>query len=259
LDTLSLGKHNPRLADIRKAIEHGMLTSEGLLPIEGWKLFREAQSSGLEINALFIRKGTSTESLPTGIPVYALEPAIFKGIQSTEASQGIIALGRPRRFQVRDLTTLPQGPLVILGGVQDPGNVGTILRIAESFQAAGCLGLRGTAAIYNPKTVRASAGSIFRLPCVWNLEIEDVLAALKPAKIPLVGSSPHAAQSISTWDWRRPSALLIGSEGGGLREDYMAQCDAMLRIPHSPNVESLNSAISAAVILYEAFKSRGLA
>jgi len=258
LDTIALGKHNPRLADIRRAIDRGTLTPDGLLPVEGPNLVREALASGLRIEALFLREGTSAPELSKRLTTYTLSEAIFKGIQSTEHSQGILALVQPKSWSLKDVLSKPPTTIPVLAALQDPGNVGTILRVAESFGAAACLALQGTAAVHNPKVLRASAGSIFRLPHVWDLEWTAVVSGLKTAKIPLIGTSPHASESITSWDWKRPAAILIGNEGAGLSPDQIAACAVVLRIPQQPPVESLNSAIASAVVLYEAYRRRTL-
>jgi len=255
LDTISIGKHNPRLADIRKAVQRGALTIDGLLPIEGPTLVQEAHASGLSIHALFVREGTSMVDLPQSSSVYSLDSSAFKAIQDTEHSQGVIALVQPRKWSMNDLLQ-GESPVVVLAGLQDPGNVGTILRVAESFGASGCLGLSGTVAIHNSKVSRASTGSVFRLPHVWNLELEEVVATLKTRNVPLIGTSPHAVDSITSWDWSRPVAVLIGNEGAGLNREQTEACTTMLRVPHEPQTESLNSAIAAAVVLYEAYRKR---
>lgn len=259
MDTISIGKHNPRLADIRKAIQRSALTSDGLLAIEGHTLIHEAHSSGLSIQDLFVREGTSLDDLPQSSSVYSLDSSAFKGIQDTEHSQGVIALVRPRKWSLNDVLDSARFPVVVLAGLQDPGNVGTILRVAESFGASGCLGLSGTVAIHNSKVTRASAGSVFRLPHTWNLELSAVTEALKARKVPVVGTSPHAVDSITSWDWSQPAAVLIGNEGAGLSPEQAAACTATLRVPHEPQTESLNSAIATAVVLYEAYRKRHLA
>jgi TrmH family RNA methyltransferase len=256
LDTISIGKHNPRLADIRKAIDRGGLTSDHLLPIEGPKLIHEAVASGLEVSGLFVRDGTGVPELRRSVPVFTVEPSVFKGIQSTEHSQGVVALVRPREWKLQDILAGLPAPVAVLVGLQDPGNVGTILRVAESFGAAGCLGVSGTVSIHNAKVVRASAGSIFRVPYLWNVEWHEIVNCMKSAGIPVLGTSPRATDSIASWDWSQPSAVLIGNEGAGLSEEQAAACTAVLRIPHQAPVESLNSAIAAAVILYESYRRR---
>ncbi|HET9218747.1 MAG TPA: RNA methyltransferase [Terriglobia bacterium] len=258
MDTISIGKHNPRLADIRKAIQRDTLTADGLLVIEGPTLVREAEASGLAITTLFLRDGTSAEGLPRASTVYSLDAPTFRSIQATEHSQGVIALVRPRSWTLDEILTGRLSTMVVLAGLQDPGNVGTILRVAESFGAAGCLALVGTVAIHNSKVTRASAGSVFRLPHVWNLDLQTVVAAFKAKGVPIVGTSPHSSQSIAAWDWSEPVGVLIGNEGAGLTRDQSAACAAMLRIPHERATESLNSAIAAAVVLYEAYRRRHL-
>jgi TrmH family RNA methyltransferase len=256
VETLSLGKHNPKLVDIRKALDHGTLTREGLLPVEGPKLLEEAQRSGLALVGVFRRRGTSIPEISATVPVYDVDPAVFKTIQSTETSQGVIALVRPRQYNLGDLLATENPLIVVLARLQDPGNVGTILRVAESFGAAGCIGTAETANVLNAKTVRASAGSVFRLPHVWNVDLKQTAASLKASKIHVIGTSPSAVDTIDWWDWRKPSAILVGQEGSGLSDEEVRVCDALLRIPHSAIVESLNSAIAASLILYEAYKQR---
>jgi RNA methyltransferase, TrmH family len=258
LDTISIGKHNPLLADIRKAIQRGALTSTGLLPIEGPKLVQEAYASDIAIEALLLRDADFLDQAPPVPTIYTLERSVFKEIQDTEHSQGVIALVRPRVWTLGDVLAGVRTPVPLLGGLQDPGNVGTILRVAESFGSGACLALSGTASIYNPKVVRASAGSLFRLPHVWNLDFQKVAEELKARNIPLVGMSPYAIDTIASWDWSQPTAVLVGNEGAGLSPEQVSACSAVLQIPHAPQTESLNSAIAAAIILYEAFRRRNL-
>jgi TrmH family RNA methyltransferase len=190
------------------------------------------------------------------VPVYDVDPAVFKSIQGTETSQGVIALVRPRRYNLADVITGEAPLIVLLARLQDPGNVGTILRVAESFGAAGCIATTETASVLNSKAVRASAGSVFRMPHVWDVDLKQTIAALKKSKIHVVGTSPSAVDTIDWWDWRKPSAILVGNEGKGLSDEEVRVCDALLRIPHRATVESLNSAIAVSVILYEAYKQR---
>jgi TrmH family RNA methyltransferase len=260
------------LIAIRKAIQRAELTSDGLLPIEGPKLLQEAIRSGLEVTDVFLRHAAdgTMQALRSGqvtprteknsppfedhTTVYELSPEVFKTIQSTETSQGVIALIRPPSFPLEAIVTGDKLLIVVLARLQDPGNVGTILRISESFFATGCVALNGTASLYNSKTLRASAGSVFRLPHVWNVALEEASHSLKNAGVALIGTSPTASKPIDHWNWNQPTALMIGNEGSGLSPEELECCDDVLRIPHNPEVESLNSAIATAVILYEASK-----
>ena len=255
MDTVSIGKHNPRLVDVRKAVQRGTLTADGLLPIEGPRLIGEAHSSGLPIVALFVREDVDAKALPPATSVFTLDSSTFKSLQSTEHSQGAIALVKPRTWELADIVG-DRAPITVLAELQDPGNVGTILRVSESFGAAGCIALSGTASIHNSKVTRASAGSVFRLPWLWDLEWDNLVSVLKSRDIPIVGTSPHATDSITSWDWDRPAAILIGNEGAGLSSLQVQACTAILKIPHEPQTESLNSAIAASVVLYEAYRRR---
>ncbi len=256
MQTRSLGKHNPKLVDLRKAIKSGALTHDGLLPIEGPKLLDEACRSGVEIVRLFVRNDVPLRWPLDEGKVFRVDPTVFGTIQGTETSQGVIALVQPRHFEMHDLLSSENPLLVILARLQDPGNSGAILRAAESFGATGCLSTEGGAGIFQSKTVRASTGSIFRLPHVWDADLRSTVAALKSSQIRIAGTAPTATQTIDQWDWRKPCAIMIGNEGSGLSIDELAVCDAVVRIPHKASVQSLNSSIAAAIILYEAFNQR---
>lgn len=196
--------------------------------------------------------------MPAVLPsaLHQVTPSIFKTLQDTEHSQGVIATVRPAVFTLADVLKGSPALAVILARLQDPGNAGTILRVAEAFDATGCVALRGTVSLYNSKVIRASAGSLFRLPHISGLPSDEIFGALRLKRIAIVGTSPTGATSIETWDWRRPTAVMIGNEGSGLSEEELGMCEAVLRIPHNPGVESLNSAISTAVLFYEAYKQR---
>jgi TrmH family RNA methyltransferase len=256
VETLSLGKHNPKLIDIRKALDQGTLTREGLLPVEGPKLLEEAQRSGLAIVSVFKRRGAEIPEISSTVPVYEVDPSVFKSIQSTETSQGVIALVRLRQYNLPEILNANNPLIVVLARLQDPGNVGTILRVAESFGAVGCLASAETASVLNSKTVRASAGSVFRMPHVWNVDLKQTMVTLKTSKIHVIGMSPSAVDTVDWWNWRKPAAIMVGNEGNGLSDEEVRMCDALLRIPHRPTVQSLNSAIAVSVVLYEAYKQR---
>jgi TrmH family RNA methyltransferase len=170
-----------------------------------------------------------------------------------DASQGVVALVDPPEWRMEQALLTPQLVLV-LDGVQDPGNLGTILRSAEAFAATAVVLLKGTASPFNPKAVRASAGSIFRVPFVHGLDAPQALAALQDAGMPLYAAVPNSGSSMLEADLSRPCAIVIGSEGHGV-SDTMRRASHDLFIP-TAGVESLNAAVSAAVLLYEAWRQR---
>jgi TrmH family RNA methyltransferase len=252
---MELGKHSRKLIQLRKAIRQGILTADGLLPIEGPILLEEANKSRIEVVDVFRRNGAPVPPVPSNSS-YEVPADVFKTIQETEHSQGVIATVRPPQFTMAGLLSATPALIVVLCRLQDPGNVGTILRVSEAFGATGCIALRGTAGFYNSKVVRASAGSVFRLPHVGELDLKKAIDALRSKNVGIIGTAPTSESSVEKWDWRRSTAVLIGNEGAGLNQEELSYCDTVLQIPHSRTVESLNSAVASAVILYEASKQR---
>lgn len=163
-----------------------------------------------------------------------------------------------RRFTLDDvLQKAPHGPLLVIAGVQDPGNLGTILRSAEAFNAVGVLFGEGTVSPFNWKAVRASAGSVFRLPVV-KVELPEALNQLQERGLRLIATSSHKGRPLDEASLTGPLAIFIGSEGAGLSRDLLKQMDEIVAIPHSPKVESLNAGVAASIVLYEIARQKGL-
>ena len=153
---MQIGKHSPKLVNLRKAIRQGSLTPDGLLPIEGPILLEEAVRSGIEIAELFVRAGTKHPEVPFK-EGHEIPSDVFKTLQETEHSQGILATVRPRQFTLIDILDISPALIVVLARLQDPGNVGTILRVAEAFAATGIVAMHGTASFHNGKAPSAVA------------------------------------------------------------------------------------------------------
>jgi TrmH family RNA methyltransferase len=184
--------------------------------------------------------------------VITLPETLFRGISATENSQGIVSLVKTRDWRFDDI--FPETPLaLILDGVQDPGNAGVMLRTAEAFGASGAIFLKGSVNPFNPKAVRASAGSLFRLPFL-TAEEAAVLAEIRTRNLPVYAALPRASRSVSECDFRGPAVFVIGSEGRGVRPSIALASNAV-RIP-TMGVESLNAATAAAILLYEARRQR---
>jgi RNA methyltransferase, TrmH family len=252
LESLS-SPQNPLIKAVRKAVQKGSLTEDGCAVAESFHLLEEAQNSKMTIKAILCSH-SGVDRLNTDRVacdrVFILPDALFDEIKSTESSQGLIALVQMRTWTPEELFAF-QGLLVVLDGVQDPGNCGTIIRAAEAFGASGIIGLKGTVNCFNPKALRASAGSAFRMPlvqhCTW-------AGLVEPGAIPAFCADPKAEFSISDVDLGAACLLVIGSEAHGISES-VAQDAVPIRIP-TTTVESLNAGISAAVILYEAARQR---
>jgi len=249
---------NPMLKEIRKAIARGATTEQGFAVAEGFHLLEEALRSDCEISAVLASASvqSAVESHVRGlrkIRVTVLADEIFRDVAATESSQGVIALVRPPQWTV-DQIFRGHSLAIVLDGLQDPGNAGTILRAAEAFGATGVAFLKGSVSPYNPKCLRASAGSVFRVPLVSALDQHLFLAAAQQRQIELFALMPKGGLELGEANLSRKCALIVGSEGRGVGERLRAQ--AMdVRIP-TVGVESLNAALSAGIALYVARKQR---
>jgi TrmH family RNA methyltransferase len=235
--------------DVRRAIARGGLTASGWCVAEGFHLVEEALR-GLEVRAVLAAESTELRGLRVGaVKVTRFPDALFQTMSATETSQGVIALVQPRAWTLDQLFT--ETPLVVmLDGIQDPGNAGAIVRSAEAFGATGAIFLKGGASPFHPKTLRASAGSLFRLPFVHGVEPG---AATRPG-VARFAADPGAKLTLREADFTAPSVLIVGSEAHGVRGSLRADATGV-RIP-TRGVESLNAAVAAAVILYEAGRQR---
>jgi TrmH family RNA methyltransferase len=252
---------NPLWKDLRRAVARGERTSDGLLIAETFHLLDEALRSRLEVPLVIASAAAQGAveqrigSRPDGRLVIAAD-SLFPQITGVEAAQGVIALVRPREWELADLfTELPL--VVVLDGLRDPGNAGAIVRAAEAFGASGVVFLKGTVSAYNTKTLRASAGSLFRLPYVTGLTAESLQAALRRRTLRLYAAVPSGGLPLPQADLRSPAAVVIGSEAHGVSPSFR-QAAVHLSIP-TRGVESLNAALAAAIVLYEASRQRDLA
>ena len=256
------GKNNALVKTLRRAFARAELTEDGCCAVEGVHIIEEAIRSGLKFQAVFFSRSAqdvATKLLPQiggHTDTLLLPDRTFASAVPSESPQGVAALVRIRRFSLEDVLTKAQtGLSLALAGVQDPGNLGTILRSAEAF-GAGCVLLgEGTVNPYNSKVVRASAGSLFRLPVV-RTKLLGSLAALRKAGLRLIATSSHKGTLLPEANLAGPVGIFIGSESAGLPRNVLAEMDETVCIPHSPKVESLNAAVAASIVLYQYFSPR---
>ena len=246
---------NPLLREVRRAITRADLTSDGLCIAEGFHLLDEALRSGRDIPTVLASESAVTKLGNLDTRIVAMPDALFQSIASTDTSQGVIALVRPAQWTVERIfqgTSL----VVVLDGLQDPGNAGAIVRAAEAFGATGVLFLKGTASPYHPKTLRASAGSLFRVPFVAALDPAQARAALLKHRVAIYAAMPYTGtqKPAGATDFVRTCAIIAGSEGRGVGKELRGIAEEVA-IP-TVGVESLNSAVATAVLLYEARRQR---
>jgi TrmH family RNA methyltransferase len=238
----SLSDKNPLVKQIRRAVARGTLTEDGHAVAEGFHLLEEALAARREIGAVIVSE--AAREIPSLPQTRVVSEKTFRDLSSTESPQGVIALVRPPAWTLDQILS-GCALVVVLDGVQDPGNAGAILRAAEAFGATGAVFLKGTVNPFNPKCLRGSAGSVFRLPIVMDAD----LGGLR-----LYAAMPRAQQTVEETDFRGPCGIVIGSEGHGLSAALETRVMGV-RIPTS-GVESLNAAVAAGIMLYEARRQR---
>jgi TrmH family RNA methyltransferase len=254
-------RQNGLLKSMRQAFAQAETTEQGWVAIEGVKTIDEAIRSGIKIHAvLFSDGGTArAEHLLPQVPKQAetivVADEIFKSVVETRTPQGVAALIEFKSHTLESMLRADDPLLVVAHGLQDPGNLGTITRTAEAFGAAGLILCEGTVSRYNAKAIRASAGSSFRLPTV-TAKFDPIANQLRERNIRLIGTSSHEGSALPETDLRGAIAIVIGNEGAGLPKPVVSRLDALLTIPHASQVESLNAAMAASLILYEASRQR---
>ncbi|MFZ3265776.1 MAG: RNA methyltransferase [Terriglobales bacterium] len=256
------GRHNGRLKELRIAFRRAQLTPDGECAIEGVKLLEEALRHGRHPGSVFFSESArplAQKLLPQigeRTELIVLPNALFNSIVPSETPQGVAALIKLPSFSAAQiLDRAGDGPIVAAAGLQDPGNLGTILRSAEAFGAAGVFLTEGTVSPYNSKVLRGSAGSIFRLPLL-QISSGELLTLFRNRGVRLLATSSHKGTPLPDTDWALPLAIFIGNEGAGLPREIMHQMDETLVIPQSAQVESLNAGVAASIVLYEAARNR---
>lgn len=228
--------------------------------VEGPKMVWEAPREWLQklyVSCHFSQDPQSMERLEAcGCSVEVVADAVFKAVSSTQTPQGILALLRMPSYTLTDLLQSEHPHLLVLEGIQDPGNLGTMLRTAEGAGADGIILDRTTVDLYNPKTIRATMGSVYRMPVYIADGLEDVIPALKERGITACAAHLEGAVSYDVPDYTKGTAFLIGNEGNGLTAGTAALADVRVRIPMEGKVESLNAAIAATLLMYEANRQR---
>ena len=266
---LITGRENRWLKLFRAALHDGYLADENLIGIEGPHLIGEAQRARLIFEACLASPvgekhlASLATAANASTRILRTSERVFNGVAATEHPQGIAALVRPRESTFDDLLRGDHPLVVVLAGVQDPGNVGTVVRSAEAFGATGLAATRGTADPWSAKALRASAGSALRLPLLRGMAPAVLMAQLRVAGLKLLAATSRAGAReanviplSSAEQLRSACAIFIGSEGAGLSPEILRSADALIAVPMVAGVESLNAGVAASVILYEAARRR---
>lgn len=185
-----------------------------------------------------------------------LSDPVFSYVSDTKTPQGVLAVVRQMEYTLEQMTEGVVPHLMILDNLQDPGNLGTIFRTAEAAGVTGIVMSRDCVDIYNPKTIRSTMGALYRMPFVYVEDLRETILSLKEKKIRSYAAHLDGKNTYDKEDYRKGTAFLIGNEGNGLRKE-MAECaDSWIRIPMCGQVESLNAAVAATVLMFEVSRQR---
>ncbi len=231
---------------------------QGAFVIEGVKLFWEAPNES--IREVYVSEDFDT-NIPKldSIPYEVVKEEVFRKMTDTLTPQGILCVVSKSSFTVDDIIATDSnatGTYLVLETIQDPGNLGTIMRTAEGAGVTGVIMTSDTVDIYNPKTVRSTMGSIFRMPFTYTDNPDEAIAKLKAHGVTCYAAHLKGTTSCYEHDYTKPTAFFIGNEGNGLTDHLAGLSDVYIRIPMGGMLESLNAAVSAAVLSYEACRQR---
>lgn len=257
-----LSPQNAKVKEWAALLEKKHRDKQGKYIIEGIHLVKEALEAKADIEYICydVDRGIPAElakAASDGLDVewVSVSSAVIGKCSDTPSPQPVFAIIRKNNMSAQGLLKLPKGLVVVLDGVQDPGNVGTIIRSADAVGADGVIVGPGCADIYGPKVIRSTMGSIFHLPVV-PCDLKSILSQAKEQGIRLAGTSLQAEGNCFTYDFTGPVWLLFGSEAKGLSEEVRELMDDGLIIPMHGKAESLNVAMAASVLLYEALRQR---
>lgn len=229
---------------------------------EGFKMFEEAPepwirevyiSDGIRDRISAI-PGMGEKLVRTGCET--VSPEVFRKMSDTQSPQGILCVLKRPRYSLEELLSVPAPLFLVLENLQDPGNLGTIVRTGEGAGVTGIIMGAGTADIYNPKTIRATMGSVFRVPFVYMENLSQAVGQLRENGVRVYAAHLEGERYYDSFSFREGTAFLIGNEGAGLSSELASQADSYLKIPMEGSVESLNAAITAAILMYETHRQR---
>lgn len=235
---------------------------QGLFVAEGIKMFLEAPIDiigKVYVAETFLRQVPASckdklEALSSSYEIVSDE--IFQKMSDTKTPQGILCVMRQNQYNLESMFTVSNPMFIILEAIQDPGNLGTIFRTAEGAGAAGVIMSSDTVDIYNPKTIRSTMGSVYRMPFIYTQDLDTIIEEMQKRKIAVYAAHLQGAKEYDTCDYKSGTAFLIGNEANGLKDETAKKADTAIKIPMAGKVESLNAAVAASVLMYEAARQR---
>lgn len=226
--------------------------------VEGPKMFLEAPKSWIQevyVSESFLTKCSFRDELETH-SYEVVSDEVFQKVSDTKTPQGILSVLQCPHYELEQLLAKPNPLLVILENLQDPGNLGTILRTGEGAGIDGVIMTRETADLFNPKVIRATMGSIYRMPYLYVDDMLECIEELKKRGIAVYAAHLDDSVCYDEPDYKKGTAFLIGNEGNGLKKETADSATQYIKIPMQGQVESLNAAIATSILMYEAAKQR---
>jgi TrmH family RNA methyltransferase len=254
--------HNKRVAAAVRLKKRAMREKDRRFLVEGAQGVGEALASGADVQDLFVTP-SSEERLDhvvhaartASVPVHTVSPEVMGHLTSTVTPQGVVAVTKFVDVALDDLDP-EAGCVAVMVEVRDPGNAGTILRSADASGAGGVVFTKSSVDVYNPKAVRATAGSLFHVPVVRGGDVEESVGALRERGFAILAASADGDEPVYTRDLDAPTAVLFGNEARGLAAEARALADASIRVPIAGRAESLNLAAAATLVLFESARQR---
>lgn len=226
--------------------------------VEGIKMFMEAPRECIEqvyVSESFIAKQENKDILGN-IEYEILEDNVFLTASDTKTPQGILCIMKQFHYTVDQIIQAEKAHIILLEDLQDPGNLGTIMRAGEGAGISGVIMSQNCVDIYNPKTIRSTMGSIYRVPFVYVEDLKETVKILKKNNTITYAAHLKQSQDYEKLDYTKSTAFMIGNEGNGLSDELSQMADAYLKIPMAGQVESLNAAIAASILMYEVARQR---
>lgn len=233
---------------------------QGVFVVEGIKMFLEAPKDRVEsvyVSESFVQETSHVEML-RGYAYEVVADAVFAKMCDTLTPQGIITVVRFPEYTLDDIMHKQSNPhIIILESIQDPGNLGTIIRTGEGAGISGVIVNKETVDLYNPKTLRGTMGSIYRVPVVVAEDLTQTVLNLQEQGVEVYAAHLKGTKQMYDMDFAKSCAFLIGNEGNGLTDELAGRADSYLRIPMEGQVESLNAGVAASLLMYETLRQRG--
>lgn len=252
---------NPQIKNLIQLQKKAKARNEqDVFVVEGIKMFFEAKKESIvkayASTSFYEEVLNNHKHNLKGYEIEIISDAIFKEVSDTKTPQGIMAIIKKPKYLLQDIIQDEKANLLILEDLRDPGNLGTIVRTAEGAGITGILISKESVDMFNPKVIRSTMGSIYRMPFVY---VEDMITTIKQLKdnnITLFAAHLEGKKSYDEEDYTGKSGILIGNEANGLSNEISKLADKLIKIPMSGQVESLNAAVAAAILMYEVYKQK---